>query len=181
MARKKKNAEAGGASEGAAEAVASGVKAAGESTAESSLKARRVKRAKAKPVVAAKKKGVKSAKRGAKKSEAAPSSVNKTQAVKDYLAANPGAKTREVREALIAQGIEISANYVSLIKSQLKRKKRAKARATSAAEGGSKSTKSSSASGISIELLVKAKQAAEALGGVEIARSALAALVQLLD
>jgi hypothetical protein len=43
---------------------------------------------------------------------------NKTAAVREYLKANPSAKAKDVIEALKAKGIEISANYVSMIKSK---------------------------------------------------------------
>ena len=42
--------------------------------------------------------------------------VNKTQAVKVYLKANPKAKNQAVVDALAKKGITISANYVANIK-----------------------------------------------------------------
>lgn len=42
--------------------------------------------------------------------------VNKTQAVKEYLKANRKAKNQEVVDALAKRGIKISANYVGNIK-----------------------------------------------------------------
>ena len=69
--------------------------------------------------------------------------VNKSAAVRDYLKAHPGAKGKEVTEALKAQGIKISPNYVSVIKSkkgakgQGRRKAAKKAgRPSSASSGG---------------------------------------------
>ncbi len=49
--------------------------------------------------------------------------VNKSQAVRDYLAAHPDAKNPEVKEALAKKGIEITTNYVSIIKGQAKQAK----------------------------------------------------------
>ena len=43
--------------------------------------------------------------------------VNKTQAVRDYLRAHRNAKTRTVVEGLAAEGIAVTAQYVSKIKS----------------------------------------------------------------
>lgn len=43
---------------------------------------------------------------------------SKAAAVREYLKANPKAKAKEVIEALNAQGISISPNYVSMIKSK---------------------------------------------------------------
>ena len=42
--------------------------------------------------------------------------VNKTQAVRDYLRAHRNAKTRTVVEGLAAEGIAVTAQYVSKIK-----------------------------------------------------------------
>ena len=50
-------------------------------------------------------------------------SVNKSQAVRDYLAAHPNATNPEVQAALAKKGINITPNYVSIIKGQAKRGK----------------------------------------------------------
>ncbi len=42
--------------------------------------------------------------------------VNKTQAVRDYLNAHPGAGCREIATALDKQGIKITLGYVATIK-----------------------------------------------------------------
>ena len=47
--------------------------------------------------------------------------VNKTQAVKEYLKANPNAKNQAVVEAMAKKGITLSANYVATIKTQSKK------------------------------------------------------------
>ncbi len=51
--------------------------------------------------------------------------VNKTQAVKEYLKANPKAKNQAVVEALAKKGVAISANYVGNIKATHNRRGRA--------------------------------------------------------
>ena len=51
--------------------------------------------------------------------------VNKTQAVKVYLKANPKAKNQAVVDALAKKGITISANYVGTIKATHNRRRRA--------------------------------------------------------
>jgi hypothetical protein len=43
--------------------------------------------------------------------------VNKSRAIRDYFKAHPKAKTSEVVEALAKQGITVTANYVSNLKS----------------------------------------------------------------
>jgi len=45
--------------------------------------------------------------------------VNKTQAVKEYLKANPKAKNQAVVEAMAKKGITLSANYVATIKTSI--------------------------------------------------------------
>jgi hypothetical protein len=52
--------------------------------------------------------------------------VNKSQAVRDYIKANRTATNTEVADALAKKGIKLSANYVATLKSQAKRKRRAR-------------------------------------------------------
>ena len=63
----------------------------------------------------------------------AKAKINKSAAVRDYLKSHPGAKGKEVADALKAQGIKISANYVSVIKS--KKVAKAHRRRSGAAQG----------------------------------------------
>jgi len=49
---------------------------------------------------------------------------SKADAIRGYLSSHPKAKTREVVEALAAQGTQVSANHVYLIKSKGKAKAR---------------------------------------------------------
>ena len=51
--------------------------------------------------------------------------VNKTQAVREYLKANPTAMSSVVAKALGKKGITITPNYVSNIKSKLKERRKA--------------------------------------------------------
>jgi hypothetical protein len=60
--------------------------------------------------------------------------VNKTQAVKEYLKANPKAKNQAVVDALAKKGVTISANYVATIKTT--HNKRRQATRTVVAKGG---------------------------------------------
>ena len=45
--------------------------------------------------------------------------VNKTQAVRDYLEAHPGAMSKEIAAALTKQGIKINAGHVANIKTKI--------------------------------------------------------------
>ena len=51
--------------------------------------------------------------------------VNKTQAVKAYLKANPKSKNQAVVDALAKKGITISANYVATIKTTHNKRRQA--------------------------------------------------------
>ncbi len=52
--------------------------------------------------------------------------VNKSQAIREALAANPGKSPAEIAEELQAQGLKVNAQYVSTIKSNSKNKGRKK-------------------------------------------------------
>ena len=62
----------------------------------------------------------------AKKKASRKSGVNKSQAIKDYLASHPNAAPKVVAEDLKAQGIDVTAGYVSTIKTQQKSKSKTK-------------------------------------------------------
>jgi hypothetical protein len=117
--------------------------------------------------------------------DAAPSAagpVNKTQAVKAYLARDPKATPLEISAALGAQGIDVAPNYAAGIKSSLKAKKRGKKAASKAASPAPSAASSSPADDtISLDALRKAKSLVRELGGLDQARQALKALSVLLD
>jgi hypothetical protein len=52
--------------------------------------------------------------------------VSKTRAVLDYIKAHPGVGNKEIAEALTKEGITINAGHVSTIKTQSKKRRRAK-------------------------------------------------------
>ncbi len=123
---------------------------------------------------------------------------NKSQAIRDYYAANPKAKPMEVSDALTAQGIKVTPAFVSTIRSTSKKKKVGKrGRPAGATKSSSKPTtskklgrpagaklgrpaSSSGAGNVSIDALLKAKSMVEAVGSVDEARAALAALERLM-
>lgn len=90
---------------------------------------------------------------------------NKTQAIKDYMRENPDAGPKRVAEALTKQGIKVSAQYVSTIKSLHKRRL--------------PSAKSLEDVDIPLSAILAAKKLAEEVGGVEKARAAVEALEML--
>ena len=97
--------------------------------------------------------------------------VNKSLAVRDYLKANHNATNLEVAAALAKKGIEVTANYVATLKSQAKRKRRARkvAAATPAAvpaiseAPAEKPTKA--ADTITLEQIKKVAETVKMIGG----------------
>lgn len=61
---------------------------------------------------------------------------NKSQAIRDYLTANPGAMPKEVVAALKEQGIDVKANVVSVTKSNMGSKKKKKKKGGGRSAGG---------------------------------------------
>ena len=102
----------------------------------------------------------------------------KTQAVRQALNAYPEKLPKEIAAILTAEGLQVSANLVSTIKSKLKTKgKRKKTAAATVPAAGL----GVAADAISIGLLRKAKKLAQELGGVKAAQVAIHALAQILD
>ena len=101
------------------------------------------------------------------------SGVNKSQAIRDYINANPKSKPKEIVEALASQGVAVSPAFVSTLKSNDKRKGRKGPARRGRPAGGSNS-------GLGLESLVQAKKFADAMGGVSNAREALSALAKIL-
>jgi hypothetical protein len=113
----------------------------------------------------------------AKKAKGGP---NKSLEIRNYKAANPSATPKEVAEALSKGGVSVSAQFVSTVLSNARKKggkvgrrgrKPGRKPGMTAAGGGG---------GASIENLIKAKKFAESLGGVDQARAAINAIAQLL-
>lgn len=103
---------------------------------------------------------------------------SKTAAIKACLAANPTKGPKEIAELLKADGWDVTAQRISVVKSNLKGKKKAKKAAPAPEpEAGPVVPKDA----VSVGLLVKAKKLVKELGGVTEAKAALNALAQLLD
>ncbi len=112
----------------------------------------------------------KAAKKASKPTE---SSDNKAQAIRDYSNENPDDGPSAVAKALNAKyGWGISPQYVSTIKSGDRRRMGIRAK---------RGRPLGSTKEISVQKLKKAKQLAEELGGVQQARAALDALVDLMS
>jgi hypothetical protein len=108
-------------------------------------------------------------KRGAKKSE------NKSAAVRGYLEANPSAKNPEVIEALKALGVDVSPNYVSIIRSQQKKRSR------KSGTRGRKPAAATSNGHLDVEQLRAAAVLIKACQGIDGARKAIAVAEKIAD
>ncbi len=112
--------------------------------------------------------------------EAAPESPargTKTAAIKAALKANPKKAPKEIAELLNAEGWDVKAQNVSVVKSAMKKGKKKAKKAPPPPEAGPAVPKDA----VSVGLLVKAKKLVKELGGVKEAKNALNALAQLLD
>jgi hypothetical protein len=103
--------------------------------------------------------------------------MNKSQAVRDYLASHPDAGPNAIREALAEKGIAISTSLASVIKYGSNKKKKGKPGRPKGSGRGARAGRS--ASGLNIEALVDAKRMAERMGGIDAARTALDLLAKL--
>jgi hypothetical protein len=113
----------------------------------------------------------------AKKAKGGP---NKSLEIRNYKTDNPTATPKEIAEALNKSGLSVSAQFVSTVLSNARKKggkvgrrgrKPGRKPGVAAALGGG---------GASIENLLKAKKFADSLGGVDQARAAINAIAQLL-
>ena len=104
--------------------------------------------------------------------------ISKSQAVRDYLAAHPDAKPKEIAPALsAAYGITITPPMISMIKSKTKAQGRQRARGNPPRK--QRSVRRPAAGAITIEELLLFKKSVDALGGVIRARRALDVLAEL--
>jgi hypothetical protein len=100
--------------------------------------------------------------------------INKSQAVRDYMADHPRAKPKQIAEELTQKhGIEFTPGAVSTIRHQMKKSKGRKGRP------GRRPKAAAGAMKVNIDDLVAAKKMAERLGGVEKTRQILNVLAQL--
>lgn len=96
----------------------------------------------------------------------------KTQAVRDYITANPTAATNDVVAALKATGMKVSKPMIYAVKAKLGTtpKKRGRKKGSVARKNGQM---------ISLDMLIKAKKMVEQFGSVEKAKEAMDALAKL--
>jgi len=117
--------------------------------------------------------------------------MSKTEAIRSALQKDPGAMPKALAEKLNAMGFDVKPQHVSTIKNVLKREAEGKvappkgrrgrkpAATRPAAVDHTPAVSAAGAEDISYESLRKAKELSAELGGIEKAKEALDALVQL--
>ena len=113
------------------------------------------------------------------------SGVNKSQAVRDYLAKNPGATPNQIVAGLKDQGVDVSVGLASNVKytmgkrrgGKVRRRKLSVARATNGGPGRGRRGRPSMA--LSMDDLLATKQLVNQIGGAAKVRKALEVLEQL--
>jgi hypothetical protein len=101
----------------------------------------------------------------------------KTQAVRDYIAANPDANPKAIVAGLKSEGLTVKIGLVNSVKYN-KRSRTRKGRAGRAPVVHAAARKTSSAS-MTIDQLIEVKQFADSLGGLAAFRQAIDMLEQL--
>ena len=118
--------------------------------------------------------------RTAKSPAAEQPQLTKTEQVRQALKAHPGKMPKELAELLQAEGLDVSAAFISQTKTKLggkKKKKAARAPAVAAQAAAPALPKDA----VSLGLLQKAKKLAAQFGSVKEAKAAIDALSQLMD
>ncbi len=106
--------------------------------------------------------------------------LTKTEQVRQALKAHPGKMPKELAELLQAEGMDVSAAFISQTKTKMGgKKKRAGARAIAVA--AQKAAAALPKDAVSLGLLQKAKKLAAQFGSVKEAKQAIDALAQLMD
>ena len=94
----------------------------------------------------------------------------KSQAIRDQLQATPDAMPKEIVAAIKSQGMKVTSQMVSTLRSKLNNPPKKKRRKKRKVAGGEM---------VAVETLLKAKKLAEQLGGLDKAREAIDALAKL--
>ena len=122
----------------------------------------------------------------------AATEVNKSQAIRDFLKMNSRATNQEVSDALVKEGLDVTSNYVSTIKTNMKSKGKKKAttrkktvakpkaapakkKAVAKKKKATPAKKQTSDDKISLSELMEAKKFVAQLGGVAEAQEAIKA------
>jgi uncharacterized protein YneF (UPF0154 family) len=110
--------------------------------------------------------------------------VNMSDAIRDFITANPTASRPEIRDTLQAQGVPVSNSLVNAVfmkvnKGGGKSAKRSPGRPKVAPRVAASAASAASGGNMSAAELINAKQLVDQLGGIDNVRNALALLEQL--
>jgi len=106
-------------------------------------------------------------------------SGNKSAAIREALQANPEKGPKEIAEIVQAQGFKVNAQYVSIIKSNLKKASEGPGRKVRVKRAGRPSTVAAHYIGDGFAPMDAAVQFIQACGGLEQAKAVLATVEQL--
>jgi hypothetical protein len=111
----------------------------------------------------------------------AKKSVNKSQAVRDYLAAHPEAMPKDVRAALAKEGLEVSRVLVSTVKNKVNKKAATKKTAPVAATPAVPPAAGTPTNGVTITLeqVKKVAHMLNRLGGIQCVTEVLEVIKEL--
>ena len=109
------------------------------------------------------------------------SSVNKSQAIREYYADNPKAKPMQVAAALKKNGVNVTPAFVSTIRSTSKKKKIGKPGRPATPKASARGGSSRRSKNVTFDALIKVKSIVREMGGIAEARAALDALESLMD
>jgi hypothetical protein len=99
---------------------------------------------------------------------------NKSAAIRDYKAANPTAAPKEIADALGKSGVSISAQFVSTVLSNAKKK------GGKVGKRGRKPGRPVAVPVDNLQQLIQVKKLVDQMGGLEKAKAAMDALAQIL-
>ena len=105
--------------------------------------------------------------------------VNKSQAIRDYVAGHPNAPAKDVVAALAKKKISVSAGTVATVKSKAGLSKSRRPTAGKKRPAKSKEKLSANGSSLSVDILLEAKKFCVKAGSLESAQEAIRALKQL--
>lgn len=105
----------------------------------------------------------------------AASGGSKSQAIRDYLAKNPGASPKQIVQDLKDQGVEVSMGLANVVKYSSGRKGRRK----KVKRGRPAGSRASTSGGLTMEQLIETKRIVDKLGGTAEVRRALDVLDKL--
>ena len=107
--------------------------------------------------------------------------INKSQAIRDALRANRDKSPSEIADLLKAQGVDVNAQYVSTIKSNMKKTSNAVRRTRRGIQQAGRNSKLGGGNNVrnGLQVINAAVELVKSAGGVDQARAALATVEEI--